>query len=248
VSAKGGARSTRKGEAGLAALRRDVALANIIIERFGLSNAFGHASARIPGTATFLMPTRRSPGFASPGTLLTVDAEGRVVSGKGTPNSELWIHARIYAARPDVGAVVHAHPPACVCLTQIGQPHRVVHNQGGAFHAGVPEYERIGLIRTRELGDLLAHKLGAGIAVMMRGHGITTALPEVRAATVAACLLEESARLQLDMLAAAGGDASRIRAYTREEAESVGDQISPRVVARAWEYYAAVAAQRPLGA
>jgi L-fuculose-phosphate aldolase len=229
------------------ALRRDVALANLVIERFGLSSAFGHASARIPGTDTFLMPTRRSPGFAAAATLLVVDTEGRILSGKGKPNSELWIHARIYAARPDVGGVVHAHPLACVCLTQIGQPHRVVHNQGGAFIAGVPEYERIGLIRTRELGDLLAHKLGAGIAVMMRGHGITTAFADVRAATVAACFLEESARLQLDMLASAGGDASRIRAYTREEAESVGDQIGPRVVERAWEYYAAVARKRPIG-
>ncbi|HET7765726.1 MAG TPA: class II aldolase/adducin family protein [Burkholderiales bacterium] len=236
-----------KGGKGTPALRRDVATANLILERFGLSNAFGHASARIPGTDTFLMPTRRSPGLATAVTLLTVDLDGRIVSGKGTPNSELWIHARIYAARPDAGGVVHAHPPACVCLTQIGQPHRVVHNQGGAFRAGVPEYERIGLIRTRELGDLLAHKLGSGIAVMMRGHGITTALADVRTATVAACLLEESARLQLDMLASAGGDASRIRAFTREEAESVGDQISPRVVERAWEYYAAVAARRPIG-
>ena len=236
-----------KGGKGAPALRRDVALANLVVERFGLSNAFGHASARIPGTDTFLMPTRRSPGLATAATLLTVDLDGRIVSGKGTPNSELWIHARIYAARPDVGGVVHAHPSACVCLTQIGQPHRVVHNQGGAFRAGVPEYERIGLIRTRELGDLLARKLGSGIAVMMRGHGITTAVADVRTATVAACLLEESARLQLDMLASAGGDASRIRAYTREEAESVGDQISPRVVERAWEYYASVAARRPIG-
>src|SRR5260221_11650308 len=86
-------------------LKRDGALANRIIERFGLSNAFGHASARIPGTDSFLMPSRRSPGFATAGTLLTVDTEGRILSGKGTPNSELWIHARIYAARPDVGGV-----------------------------------------------------------------------------------------------------------------------------------------------
>src|SRR5882724_124459 len=240
--------SARARSGALTALRGDVALANIVIERFGLSNAFGHASARIPGTETFLMPTRRSPGLASAATLLVVDTEGKVLSGRGTPNSELWIHARVYAARPDVGGVVHAHPPACVCLTQIGQPHRVVHNQGGAFERGVTEYERIGLIRTRELGDLLAHKLGAGIAVMMRGHGITTALSDVRAATVAACLLEESSQLQLDMLAAAGGDASRLRAYTREEAEGMSDQLSPRVVARAWEYYAAVAQKRPLGA
>jgi L-fuculose-phosphate aldolase len=228
-------------------LRRDVALANRIIERFGLSNAFGHASARIPGTDTFVFPTRRSPGLADENLLLVLDTDGNVLSGEGTPNSELWIHARIYAARPDVGGVVHAHPPACICLTQIGQPHRVVHNQGGGFLDGVPEYERIGLIRTRELGDLLARKLGAGIAVMMRGHGVTTALADLRAATIAACFLEESAGMQLRMLAAAGGEAKRLREYTREEAESVSDQLSPRVVARAWEYYAAAAGQRPLG-
>jgi L-ribulose-5-phosphate 4-epimerase len=229
-------------------LRRDVALANRVIERFGLSNAFGHVSARIPGTQTFYFPTRRSPGLADENKLLVIDTDGNVLSGEGKPNSELWIHARIYAARPDVGGIAHAHPPACVCLTQIGQPLRVVHNQGGAFLDGVAEYERIGLIRTRELGDLLARQLGKGVAVMMRGHGITTAVGDVRTASVAACLLEESAAMQVRMLSAAGGDAGRIRVYSREEAERVRDQLTPHVVERAWEYYALAAEARPLGA
>jgi ribulose-5-phosphate 4-epimerase/fuculose-1-phosphate aldolase len=228
-------------------LRHDVALANRIIERLGLSNAFGHASARLPGTDRFLIPTRRSPGLADENRLLTLDLEGNRIAGEGNPNSEFWIHARIYAARPDVGAVVHAHPPACVCLTQIGQPHRVVYNQGGIFAAGVPEYERIGLIRSRELGDLLAHKLGQGMAVMMRGHGITTAMPDIRTATVAACYLEESSALQLRMLSAAGGDATKLRVYTAEEAGPLSDQIGPSVSKRAWEYYAAAAEALPLG-
>ena len=228
-------------------LRRDVAVANRIIERLGLSNAFGHASARVPGTDRFLFPTRRSPGFADENALLVLDTDGQLISGTGTPNSELWIHARAYAARPELGAVVHAHPPACVCLTQIGQPHRIVHNQGGAFLDGVAEYDPIGLIRTRALGDALAARLGSRVAVMMRGHGITTAAADVRTATVAACFLEESAALQLRMLNAAGGDASRIRAYTDNEARRVGDQLSAPIVERAWEYYAAVAEARPLG-
>lgn len=228
-------------------LRRDLVLANHIIERFHLSNAFGHVSMRIPGTQTFIFPTRRSPGLAHEDHLLVLDTDGKILSGVGAPNSEFWIHARIYAARPDVGGVVHAHPPACICLTQIGQPHRIVHDGGGAFHGGVPEFERIGLIRSAELGNLLAQRLGKGVAVMMRGHGFTTAAADVRSATVAACLLEESADLQLRMLAAAGGDAARIRAYTKEETDRVSDVIDPRVVARAWEYYSAAAAQRPLG-
>jgi ribulose-5-phosphate 4-epimerase/fuculose-1-phosphate aldolase len=246
----GAARSRHRGKGIVDAeqvLRRDVALANRILERCGLSNAFGHASARIPGTGTFLFPTRRSPGFADENKLLVLDTDGNLTSGEGTPNSELWIHARAYAARADIGGMVHAHPPACVCLTQIGQPHRIVHNHGGAFAGGVAEYERVGLIRTRELGDLLAQRLGSGIAVMMRGHGITTAAADVRTATVAACFLEESAALQLRMLAAAGGDSKRIRVYTPEEAERVHDQLSPPIVERAWEYYAAIAEIRPLG-
>jgi ribulose-5-phosphate 4-epimerase/fuculose-1-phosphate aldolase len=230
----------------LTALRKDVALANRVIERLGLSKAFGHVSARIPGTDTFLLPTRRSPAFADEDALLIVDTDGNVLSGNGTPNSEMWIHARAYAARPDLGCVLHAHPPACVCLTQIGQPHRIVHNQGGAFVDGVAEYERVGLVRTRELGDLLAQQLGPRIAVMMRGHGITTAAADVRTATVAACFLEESAALQLRMLAAAGGDAARIREYSREEAERLRDQIGAPIVERAWEYYAWVAEKRAL--
>ena len=232
----------------LDALRRDVALANRIIESAGLSKAFGHVSARIPGTDTFLLPTRRSPGLASEDALLVVDMDGNVREGIGAPNSELWIHARAYAARADVGSVAHAHPPGCVCLTQIGQPHRIVHNQGGAFADGVAEYDEVGLIRTRELGDRLAAKLGNRVAVMMRGHGITTAALDVRTATIAACFLEESALLQLRMLAAAGGDAAQIRAFTPAEAERLSDQLSPAIVERAWEYYAALAAQRTLRA
>ena len=229
------------------ALRQDVATANRILERFGLSHAFGHASARIPGTNTFLLPTRRSPGLADAADLLVIDTEGRMVSGDGEPNSEFWIHARMYAAREDVGGVVHAHPPACVCLTQVGEPHRVVHNQGAIFAAGVPEYSRVGLIRSRELGDLLAKVIGPGKAAMMRGHGITTAFADVRTATVAACYLEESAALQLRMLSATGGDATRLRVFSTEEALPLADQVAGSVARRAWEYFAAVAAANPLG-
>src|SRR5438445_10675083 len=91
-------------------LKRDVALANRILERAGLSNAFGHASARIPGTNTFLLPTRRSPGLAEAQSLLLIDTEGRLLEGEGQPNSEFSIHARLYAARADAGGLVHAHP------------------------------------------------------------------------------------------------------------------------------------------
>ena len=108
-----------------------------------------------PGTDTFLAADAALAGIRRRATVCSsLDTDGNVLSGEGTPNSELWIHARTYAARPDLGSVVHAHPPACVCLTQIGQPHRVVHNQGGVFADGVAAIRTHRSHPLARLGDL----------------------------------------------------------------------------------------------
>jgi len=226
-------------------LRRDVALANRIVHAAGLVSAFGHVSARLPGTTAFLFPTRASPALADPERLLVLDVDGNVLAGDGEPNTEFWIHARIYAARPDVAGVAHVHSPACVVLGQIGQPLKVLHNSGGAFADGVPVFERVGLIRTRELGDEVASKLGAGRAMLLRGHGANVAESNVRRTAVVACFLEEAAELQLRALAAAGGRAEALHAFTPEEVAHVRAQIDASgPMNRAWEYYVALAEGR----
>jgi ribulose-5-phosphate 4-epimerase/fuculose-1-phosphate aldolase len=223
-------------------LHANVALANRIVHRTGLVTAFGHVSARIPDTDTFLFPTRTSPALARADRLLVLNINGERVAGDGEPNTELWIHARIYAARPDVGAVVHVHSPACVALGQTGQPLVILHNAGAVLSDGVPLYERIGLIRSRELGDEVARALGPKRAMLLRGHGANVADVDVRAATVVACLLEEAADLQLRALAAVGGQMDRLRAFSPEEAaraKTEFDATGP--MTRAWSYYAALA-------
>ena len=52
------------------------------------------ASARIPGTNTFYISTRRSPGLADENDLLVIDTDGRMLSGTGTPNSEFLMLRR----------------------------------------------------------------------------------------------------------------------------------------------------------
>ena len=226
----------------LAELRRDVALANRIVHAAGLVSAFGHVSARVPGTDTFVFPTRASPALADADRLLVLDLDGKQREGEGDPNTELWIHARIYAARPDVGGVAHVHSPACVALGQIGQPLQVLHNSASVFADGVPLFERVGLIRTRELGDQVAATLGQRRAMLLRGHGANVAEVDVRRAAIVACFLEEAAALQLRALAAAGGRADALRGFTPEEAALVREQIgADGPMNRAWQYYVALA-------
>jgi HCOMODA/2-hydroxy-3-carboxy-muconic semialdehyde decarboxylase len=227
---------------GSPALRRDVALANRIVHRLGLVGAFGHVSARIPETATFLLPTRASPALARAESLLVLDLDGNIVSGEGAPNTEFWIHARIYAARPEVGAVAHVHSPGCVALGQLGQTVRVLHNSGVFFGDGVPTFEQPGLIRTQDLGDEVARTLGRARAMLLRGHGANLAESDVRRAAVMACFLEEAADLQLRALAAAGGNPERLRYYSGDELERVSQAIdNAGPLHRAWEYYVALA-------
>jgi len=218
-------------------------LANRIVCRAGLSTAFGHVSARLPGADKFLIPTRASPALATEERLLTMDLDGRVVEGSGTPNTEFWIHARIYAARADVGSVVHVHPPACVVLGQLGTTVRPLHNSGAALGADIPLYERPGLISSRELGDEVAARLGGRRAMLLRGHGANVAAEELHRATVLACFLEEAAELQLRALAAAGRAGDGIRFYDEQECRLVGEQIEATgPVERAWDYYSALVA------
>jgi len=229
----------------VADLHDDVVLANHIVHRAGLVTAFGHVSARIPGTDTFLFPTRASPALARRERLLVLDLDGRKLEGDGDPNTELWIHARIYAARPDVDGVVHVHSPACVALGQIGEPLRMLHNSGAIFNDGVPMFDRVGLIRSRELGDAIATTLGSKRAMLLRGHGANLADRDVRAATVAACLLEEAAEIQLRALAAAGGRAEQLHAFSAEEASRAREEFDATgPMSRAWDYYVALAQNR----
>lgn len=226
----------------LRALRQDVALANRIAHKVGLSTAYGHITARVPGTDTFLIPTRASPALAHADRLVLMDLDGNQLGGAGRPNTEFWIHARIYAARPDVGGVAHVHAPACVALAQTGQTLRILNNSAALFSDGVPLFERAGLVRSREVGDQAAERLGTKRGVFLRGHGANLADADIRRVTAIACFVEEAADLQLRALAAVGGDPDRLRYFDQEELARVREELdNGPVLDRAWDYYSALA-------
>ena len=221
-------------------LYSDVALANRIAHRAGLVTATGHISARVPGTQTFLIPPRASPALATPERLLVMDVDGNRIAGDDEPNSEHWIHARLYAARPDAAAVAHVHAPSCVVLGSIGDTVRALHNLGALFDV-VPVFDSIGLVRSRERGDAVAAALGGARAMLLRGHGANVVAADVRIVTVLACYLEEAASRQVAALAATGGAHDRLHFYTPEERLVIQEQLDAEApLRRAWQYYAAL--------
>jgi L-fuculose-phosphate aldolase len=82
----------------------------------------GNVSVRLGSDRFLVTPSSANKGYLAPGDLVVVDAAGVVVEGSGRASTELRMHLAAYAARPDVAAIVHAHPITAVALTVAGAP------------------------------------------------------------------------------------------------------------------------------
>ena len=82
----------------------------------------GNISVRLDETRLLTTPTGVSKGFMTPDMLVVTDMDGRVVAGDRRPSSELKMHLEVYRQRPDVKAVVHAHPPTATGFAVAGIP------------------------------------------------------------------------------------------------------------------------------
>ena len=88
-----------------------------------VANHDGNLSARIDQDRIVCTPTSFSKADVEMDSLLVVDQQGKKVSGRERPFSELSLHLAIYRLRSDAHAVVHAHPPYSSALGVSGQPH-----------------------------------------------------------------------------------------------------------------------------
>lgn len=81
----------------------------------------GNVSCRLVGNRFLTTPSGLCKGNLKPEQLVVVDGQGKKQAGSLRPSSEFAMHAAIYEVRPDVGAVVHAHPPTATAFTVAGK-------------------------------------------------------------------------------------------------------------------------------
>jgi L-fuculose-phosphate aldolase len=80
----------------------------------------GNISYRLSDREIIITPTGSCLGFLRPTQLVTIDPEGRPLFGSGRPTSEFRLHLEVYRRRPEVRAVVHAHPIFCTAFSVAG--------------------------------------------------------------------------------------------------------------------------------
>jgi L-fuculose-phosphate aldolase len=189
------------------ALKRKLAVAGKVLAANGQGDfTRGHISARLPGKTPLFLMKPHSVGLdeITPKNILTIDMTGKVVEGTARRHSEVFIHSEIYKARPDVGCVIHSHPPYAVALSGSGRSMKALSQGGALFRGEVGLYaDTINLIRTPEMGAGVARALGKKRVVMLKSHGIAVACPSIEEAVICAISFENAAMIQ--MIAEAAG-------------------------------------------
>ena len=104
------------------ALRRSVAeYSQRLWEKGWVANHDGNITIRVDDGRLLATPTAVSKGAIREADILLLDGgTGAVISGAGRPFSELYLHQEIYRERPDVTAVIHAHPPVLCSFAVAG--------------------------------------------------------------------------------------------------------------------------------
>ena len=182
----------------LVELRERVAQACRVIGKLDLTKAAtGHLSVRVPGTENILIRAR-GPGesgvrYTSADDVIMVDKFGKKIPDghdELVPPREVFIHTWLYRTRPDIGAVVHAHPPTVVLFTICNKPLMPLY--GGydpsslrLLTEGIPTYPRSVTVTNDKLGEEFAATM-TGRACLMRGHGITTCGDSIEDASLTA--------------------------------------------------------------
>ncbi len=209
-------------------LSEKIALSCRILAQHGLvKGSTGHVSTREPGGDNILVRGRprgdRGLRFAEPSCVMRVDLEGQPVGDSGDVNrvSEIYLHTDLYKYRPDVNAVIHAHPPGVLLCTMNGVELRPIfsgYDPGAmriAMYNQAPVYDRSITLHTREETSPFLDLFANHNMALMRGHGVVVTGRTIEQATSRALALENLARL--NWLAHLGGGAPDISEEDKAE-------------------------------
>lgn len=134
----------------------------------------GNLSIRLDADTLLCTPTRVCKADIRPGDICRVDRAGQVLSGTQRPTSELRLHLALYHASPEIGAVVHTHPPVATAFATARRPlPSGILPEVEVFVGPVPliDYETPG---TQAFADLLRPHATSARAALLANHGLVT--------------------------------------------------------------------------
>jgi len=203
------------------ALRRDIVeVGKRTYQRGYVAANDGNISVRMSDDRVLCTPTGVSKGFLSEDMLAICDLEGVQVAGSMKISSEVRMHLEIYKLRPDIHAVVHAHPPtatgfavAGIELTQCVLPEVIL------VLGGIP-LAQYGTPGGADIVEPMKPLIEKYDAILMANHGVVTLGKHVMDAHFKMETVEHFAKIALV--------AHQLGAVKTLDEQQVGDLVSIR--------------------
>lgn len=218
---------------------------HILANEAVFDDGYGHVSIRDPEVPDrFLMSSAVSPAVVTVGDIMDYDLSGEPLDGQDRLTyAERYIHSEIYAARPEVNAIVHSHSPAVIPFGVVDVPLRGLFHIAHFLSKGAPVFDLSAvegqptnaLITNPNRGKALAEAFGEAPVILMRGHGYTVVAPTIEMATQRAVITIINARVQTTVLAIAEG--RPVTYFSPEEAALFGGQSTGSGARRSWDMW-----------
>jgi L-fuculose-phosphate aldolase len=214
-------------------LRGQVAWACRILAMGGHGDyTLGHISAR---AGDLVHMKRNGVGLeeVTADDVLTIDLDAEKVAGEGSVHLEAVLHTEVYKARPDVGAVVHTHPPYVTALAATTATVELINHDAVLFRDGLGVFDETAeLITWPEQGAAVARALGERKAVLLANHGVVVAGKDVPWVVYTALTLE-----RVVMIQAIARTLGPLRPMSQDMADRVySGKYQDRFVETYWRY------------
>lgn len=136
----------------------------------------GNISVKLDENHFLCTPTGTSKRILKPEMIMMVDNQGNVIDGntKYKPSSEFKMHLRCYAERPDVNAVVHAHPPIATSFAIAHEPLDLNTMPEVIIFIGAVPIAKYGTPSTMEIPEAVSEYLQTNDAILLENHGALT--------------------------------------------------------------------------
>lgn len=181
----------------LATRREIVAVCRRLYERGLIAGQDGNVSVRLPGARVLVTPAGKSKVDVGVNDLVELSLDGTPRRGAPRPSSEVRMHLRIYQRRPDVMAVVHAHPPTATGFAVAGEGLVACVLPEVIFQVGQVPLLPYATPGTDALADSFEPYVRTHDAFLLANHGATTVGPTLLLAHQRMESLEHAARILL---------------------------------------------------
>jgi ribulose-5-phosphate 4-epimerase/fuculose-1-phosphate aldolase len=205
-----------------------------MLERSDIIDYNGHCSIRLDDGRILINIGSCQRSSLTVDDLCLIDLEANQLEGKGNAPLERHLHCGIYRVRPEVRAIVHAHPKWSTFLTMVGESYKPVYAQGSLVYP-VPLLDSPNSINNRPMADRLAATLGDRPAALMKSHGAVTVGKDIVEAFVLANYMEENSYRQYMAL-----QIGKPYAFSEEEIALCREKLwNANLFKRTWDHFRA---------